>query len=85
MNAQRDNQPPTKKVSYCYPSSPKAVELGFGAVGCWVVEVRRDATWPPQAFFGPDAEREAFEHAEAIPHPYSFDSHTPESRAAAKK
>lgn len=58
-----------KSVSYSYPSSTNATQLGRGKTGCWSISVAKGASRVPELFDGPfDTQRDAHEAAEKLPY-----------------
>lgn len=65
-----------KSVGFCYPTSPRAVELGYSGKGRWVVEGYNDCTCV--SLLGHfSTEAEAFAFADLVPVPYSRWSRVP--------
>lgn len=64
----------SKRLKYAYPSSPYAVQLGFGKDGCWLVESIKGedipSNWKPLKGFSTYAE--AYEYSKAVPGVYDF-------------
>jgi hypothetical protein len=61
----------TKQIDWSYPSSPNAVNMGFGRVGCWTVSIATGDE-PAVAVEGFANLADAVDYAKTLPIPFGY-------------